>query len=150
MRTIVSVVLAALAALATPAPALAWGTAAHRFIIGRAIDALPAPIKPFFDHFRTELVIRIVDPDNWRTVGWDDEPSHFLDLGAPEFGPYPFVALPREYGAAIEKFGTSALKRLGVVPWREAEEFGNLRRAMESFSRNSTFAPTDTMLFTAA
>src|SRR5436190_15467448 len=102
----------------TPAPALAWGTAVHRFIMDRAIDLLPPDLKPFFVHFRNELVVRAVDPDMWRTAGWEDDPSHFLDLGAPEFGPYPFTALPREYGAAIEKLGMATLRRYGVLPWR--------------------------------
>src|SRR5689334_19350938 len=118
MRNIVSILAAIILCVTVPSPAFAWGTAAHRFIMGRAIDALPAEIKPFFEHFRGELVVRVVDPDVWRTAGWEDEPSHFLDFGAPEFGPHPFAGLPREYGAAIEKFGMSALKRLGVVPWR--------------------------------
>src|SRR5437870_414812 len=33
--------------LIVPAPASAWGVAAHRYILGRAIDLLPAEIKPF-------------------------------------------------------------------------------------------------------
>src|SRR5438309_10315421 len=90
-----------------PAPASAWGTAVHRFIMGQAIDRLPPELKPFFDHFRSDLMVRVVDPDVWRSAGWEDDPNHFLDLGVPEFGPYPFTALPREYGAAIEKFGTA-------------------------------------------
>jgi hypothetical protein len=133
-----------------PSPARAWGIAAHRAIMARAIDLLPAQLKPFFDHYREELIVRVVDPDMWRTAGWEEDQNHFVDFGVPEFGPYPFAALPREYGAAIEKFGTATLKKNGVLPWREAEEFGNLRRAFEGFAKNSSFAPTDTVLFAAA
>ena len=115
----------------------------------RAIDMLPAEIKPFFVHFRDELVLRVVDPDQWRNIGWEEDPNHFVDFGAPEFGPYPFTALPREYGAAIEKFGMATLKKEGLLPWREAEEFGNLRRAFEGFNRNNGFAISDTVLFAA-
>src|SRR5207237_10090803 len=93
-----------------PAPAFAWGTAGHQLIMRRAIDMLPPEIKPFFEHFREELVLRSTDPDSWRSAGWEDGPNHFLDLGAREFGPYPFTALPREYGAAIEKFGMADLQ----------------------------------------
>jgi len=132
-----------------PAPAHAWGTNAHRYIMGKAIDLLPPEIKPFFEHFRAELVVRVVDPDGWRSAGWDEDANHYLDFGGPELGPYPFAALPREYGAAIEKFGMAALKRFGLLPWREAEEFGNLRRAMEGFTRGSLFAPGDSVLFAA-
>ena len=116
-----AVVAAFLAVALTPSSAFAWGTAAHKYIMRRAIDLLPADIKPFFVHFRDELVVRVVDPDLWRNVGWEDDPNHFLDLGVPEFGAYPFTALPREYGAAIEKFGMATLKRDGLLPWREAE-----------------------------
>jgi hypothetical protein len=130
-----------------PSPSYAWGTAAHRYIMRRAIDILPAEIQPFFVHFRDELVVRVVDPDLWRNIGWEDDPNHFVDFGAPEFGPYPFAALPREYGAAIEKFGMATLKKDGLLPWREAEEFGNLRRAMEGFNRNAGFAVSDTVLY---
>src|SRR5262249_23694459 len=116
-----------LVAALAPSPAFAWGTAAHRYIMGRALDLLPAALKPFFTHFRDELVTRVVDPDVWRTAGWEEDPNHFLDFGVPEYGPYPFKALPVEYGAAIEKFGMATLRRYGLLPWREAEEFGNLR-----------------------
>jgi hypothetical protein len=132
-----------------PAPSFAWGFAAHRYITRRAIDLLPSEVKPFFLHFGDELVVRAIDPDLWRTAGWEDDPNHFLDLGIQEFGPYPFTALPRELGAAIEKFGMPMLKRNGLLPWREAEEFGNLRRAFEDFKRNGVLAPQNTVLFAA-
>ena len=71
---------------------------------------------------RAEAVLRalprrdrdaVVDPDLWRNVGWEEDPNHFVDFGVPELGPYPFAALPREYGAALEKFGMATLKRNG-------------------------------------
>lgn len=132
-----------------PAPASAWGAAAHRYIMGRAIDLLPADIKPFFDHYRDELVLRVNDPDTWRVAGWDEGPNHFVDFGRPDLGPYPFAGLPRDYGAAVEKFGIDPLKRIGMLPWREAEEFGNLRRAFDGFRRSGPYAPGDTVLFAA-
>ena len=115
----------------------------------RAIDLLPAGIKPFFVEHRDEIVFRVTDPDLWRNVGWEDEPNHFVNFGADEFGPYPFAALPREYGAALEKFGMAALKRMGQLPWREAEQFGNLRRAFEGFRKGEAYATTDAVLFAA-
>jgi hypothetical protein len=135
--------------LMTPWSASAWGTSAHRYIMARALDLLPPELKPFFDHFRDEVVIRVIDPDLWRNAGWEDDPNHFFNFGVREFGPYPFAALPREYGAAIEKFGMATLKRDGLLPWRFAEEFGNLRRAFEGFSRDAPYSPGDTVLFVA-
>jgi hypothetical protein len=57
--------------------------------------------------------------------------------------------LPREYGAALEKFGPSLLNKIGKLPWREAEEFGNLRRGFEGFKRGGRFAAMDVVLFSA-
>lgn len=136
--------------IAAPARASAWGIAAHRFIMARAIDILPAELKPFFEHYRAELIVRVVDPDMWRIAGWEDDHNHFVDFGMPELGPYPFTALPREYGAALEKFGMTTLKKVGMLPWREAEEFGNLRRAFEGFAKDASYAPIDTVVFTAS
>jgi hypothetical protein len=136
-----------LAATLVPAPAFAWGFVGHRYIMGRAIDLLPPELKPFFTHYRDEIVVRAVDPDLWRNAGWEDDPHHFINFGAREFGEFPFNDLPRDYGAALEKFGRSALNRLGMLPWRLSEEFGNLRRAFEGFKRESVYGPGDVVLF---
>jgi len=142
-------IVAAIVLLASLAsrPASAWGFAGHRLIMSRALDLLPAELKPFFTRYRDEIVMRSIDPDLWRNVGWDDDPNHFVDFGARELGEYPFRELPRDYGAALEKFGIATLKRNGTLPWREAEEFGNLRRAFESFARESAYGPNDVVLF---
>jgi hypothetical protein len=149
MRNASIVATALFVAMLVPAPASAWGTEAHRYIMGRAIDLLPAELKPFFEHYRAEVVIRSVDPDVWRNVGWEDDPNHFVDFGMKELGAYPFADLPREYGAALAKFGQATLNRIGKLPWREEEEFGNLRRAFEGFTRDAPYAPSDTVLFAA-
>ncbi len=132
-----------------PGTAHAWGFAGHRLIMTRAIDLLPPELKPFFERHRDEIVVRVVDPDTWRNAGWDDDPNHFLDFGVAEYGAYPFAALPREYGAAVEKFGMVTLKRNGLLPWREAEVFGNLRRAFEDFNREAPYTTSDVVLFAA-
>jgi hypothetical protein len=138
-----------IAVVLSPAPAFAWGFAAHKYIMRRAIDLLPAAIKPFFIEHRDEIVFRVTDPDLWRNVGWEDDPNHFVNFGAAEFGPYPFTGLPREYDAALEKFGIATLKRLGTLPWREAEQFGNLRRAFEGFRKGGLYSGSDAVLFAA-
>ena len=145
-----AIVAAALAAASMwPSSSYAWGVSAHRYIMRRAIELLPPPIKPFFEANRDELVVRVVDPDLWRSVGWDEDPNHFVDFGVKEYGEYPFKELPRDYDAALEKFGMATLKRNGLLPWREAEQFGNLRRAMQSLGRDAAFARMETVLFAA-
>jgi hypothetical protein len=129
--------------IAWPSSAFAWGFAGHKLIMSRAIDLLPPELKPFFDHFREEIVIRVTDPDLWRNIGWDEDQNHFVDFGVPEFGRFPFAELPRDYDKAVEKFGVAFLKKEGTLPWREQEEFGNLRRAFEGFKRSSPYATSD-------
>jgi hypothetical protein len=148
MRKTSVVAVAALIALAAPQPAAAWGSAAHRHIMARAIDLLPMELKPFFLQHRDELVMRVIDPDLFRVLGWEEDPNHFVNFGAKELGEYPFKELPREYGAAIEKFGMATLRRNGLLPWRQQEEFGNLRRAFEGFTRE-TYGPGNAVLFAA-
>jgi hypothetical protein len=136
------------AASLTPASAFAWGAVAHRSIMGRAIALLPQEIRPFFEHHRDEAVMRVNDPDLWRVVGFEAEPpNHQIDFGVDDYGPYPFVALPRDYDAAVEKFGVAAVRRHGLLPWRTMEELGNLRRVFEGFATGQPFVVGNTVLF---
>jgi hypothetical protein len=147
MRKGAAVVAGFLLVMLAPSPASAWGFVAHRFIMARALDLLPSELKPFFGRYRDEIVMRSIDPDLWRGAGWEDDPNHFLDFGEQGLGEYPFAELPREYGAALEKFGMTTLRRNGLLPWREAEVFGNLRRAFEGFKKESMYGPSDVVLF---
>ncbi|HEV3139673.1 MAG TPA: hypothetical protein VGY57_04110 [Vicinamibacterales bacterium] len=149
MRKAVLVVSALILSLLVPSTAHAWGSNAHRYIMRRAIELLPTSIRPFFEAHRDELVMRVVDPDLWRTLGWDEDQNHFLDLGVREYGDYPFTALPHGYDEAVSKFGVATVKKNGLLPWRFAEEFGNLRRAMQGNGRGSGFAAGNVVLFTA-
>lgn len=139
--------LALLALLLQPAPAAAWGFAAHQFIMRRALELLPPELKPFFESRRDEVVVRVKDPDLWRNAGWPEDANHFMDFGVKEYGDYPFRELPRDYTAALEKFGQATIQKNGRLPWRFAEAFGNLRRGFEGFGRNSSYAPDDVVLF---
>lgn len=131
--------------LAAPAPALAWGFEAHKFIMDRAIALLPAELRPMFDANRTTLVERSIDPDTWREAGFGDleSPNHFLDFGWEGYGKYPFTELPRDYTAAIAKFGRERIEQNGTVPWRTEEMYGNLRRAFEAYGRRGAFGRYD-------
>ena len=132
-----------------PAPAFAWGVVGHRLIMARAIDLLPPELKPFFLKHRDEIVVRVVDPDTWRVAGWPENAHHFVDFGVPEYGKYPFNELPRDYDAALQKFGRTTLERNGLLPWRFLEFYGQLRRSFDAFRRQSGFAATDLILFSA-
>jgi hypothetical protein len=150
MRRASIVAALVVAAALVPVPASAWGTDAHRFIMSRALDLLPPELKPFFEHYRAEIVVRTIDPDTWRLMGWEDDPNHFVDFGMKELGAYPFNELPRDYGAALEKFGADTMRRVGRLPWREAEMFGNMRRAFEGFATGAPYAGPNVVLFAGA
>ena len=146
-----TIAVALVAAVLVPASAFAWGAVAHRYISKRAIELLPPEIKPFFELHRDELILRANDPDLWRVMGFEDEPpNHQIDFGVDDYGPYPFVALPRAYDLAVEKFGVATVRRHGLLPWRTMEEFGNLRRVMEGFTRGQPYADGNAILFAAA
>src|SRR5689334_20653186 len=103
MRT-AAVLLAAL--VVVPPSASGWGFEAHKFIADRMIALLLVELRPLFEKRRAFIVERAIDPDLWRNVGWEQEPpNHFLDMDHEAFGPYPFNALPRDYSAAVQKFG---------------------------------------------
>lgn len=129
-------------------PVHTWGFEAHYFVLGRALDLMPEPIRPFFQKHRTYIVNHAIDPDLWRSVGWEAEPPrHFINIDA--YGEFPFEALPREYGAAIQKYGPDAVERTGVLPWRAAEMYGRLVRAFQDVARERSFAPDNVQIFTA-
>jgi hypothetical protein len=124
------------ATLAMPGSASAWGFEAHKFIVDRMVELLPPELKPLFEKRRVFLIEHVVDPDLWRNVGWEAEPpNHFLDMDYEAFGPYPFDALPRDYAAAVQKFGKDVVNEQGTLPWRTAEFYGNLQREFASLKR---------------
>ena len=144
------IVFVLVATLALPARADAWGFEAHHLIMERAIALLPAELRPLFEKHRATVVERIIDPDTWRDAGFlDEEPNHFLDLDWEGFGKEPFAELPRDYTAAIEKFGRARIRQYGTVPWRTEEMFGSLRRAFEAYPRRGAFGQTDIIHFAA-
>ena len=150
MRRLI-VVLGVLALAATPTPTHAWGYEAHKFIMERAIDLLPLEIRPLFAQNKSTLIERAIDPDTWQVAGFDaqEDSNHFLDLDWEGYGKYPYNGLPRDYTAAIAKFGKKRVDDNGTLPWRAEEMFGNLQRAFESYGRRGPFGRFDILFFSA-
>jgi hypothetical protein len=137
--------------LIVPRGAAAWGFEAHKFVMDRAIALLPAELRPMFEAGRSTLVERSIDPDTWQNAGFDDleSPNHFLDFDWEGYGKYPFADLPRDYTAAIAKFGRARIEENGTVPWRVEEMYGNLRRAFEAYARRGAFGRYDILHYSA-
>jgi hypothetical protein len=144
--------LAAALVVGLPAPSYAWGFAAHRVIADRALALLPPALRPLFEKHRGFIVERAVDPDLWRTAGFTAEPpNHFLDIDHEAFGLYPFDGLPRDYDAAVQKFGRDFFDEQGRLPWRVQEFYGELQRAFESLKRpNPSGYVLDNIVFYSA
>lgn len=143
MRRVAAVAIAA--ALAMPVPTAAWGFSAHKYIMGRAIDLLPAEIRPFFEANRIYLLEHCIDPDLWRNVGWEEEPPrHFVDMDA--YGPYPFTELPRDYDEAVKRYGREFVVKNGTLPWRVDEIY---RKLVEAFTQKAGYSRENIKLYAA-
>jgi hypothetical protein len=150
MRKRICIAAALVLSLLTPAPVLAWGAGAHRSLTRRVIELMPPELKPLFVRNQDEFVQRSNDPDLWRLLFEDEVPNHQIDFGVDDYGPYPFDALPRDYGAAVEKFGLATVRRHGTLPWRIQELYGALRRTFEGFARGQLYAEGNSILYAAA
>lgn len=142
--------LVLLAVTCAPASAHAWGFDAHKTIAEHFIALLPPELRPLFERRKAYIIERSIDPDLWRTVGFDQEPpNHFVDLD--HYGKYPFNELPREYDRAIQKFGREVVHEQGLLPWRTQEFYGKLQREFEGLKRKSPspYAADNIVLFAA-
>jgi len=131
--------------LCVPSRSAAWGFEGHKYIVDRAIPLLPPEIRPYFLKFRVAIVEHAIDPDLWRTAGWEAEsPRHFLDMDA--YGPHPFSALPHDYDKAVEKYSKDFVEKNGLLPWRAQEIFDKL---VEAFAQKGPFARENIKFFSS-
>ena len=151
MRRLIVIAGTLALAMLSPSSARAWGYEAHKTIMDRAIAFLPAELRPLFEQNRATLVERAIDPDTWQIAGFDaqESPHHFLDLDWDGYGTYPFAGLPRDYTAAVAKFGKARIEQNGTLPWRVEEVYGDLRRAFEAYERRGPFGRFDILFFSA-
>jgi hypothetical protein len=137
------VAMVSVAVLALQAGVSAWGMDVHRLITRRAIEGLPAELKPFFVARADFIVEHSVDPDLWRTVDLGgalgpEEPNHFLDFdGFNE--PAPFTGVPREWNAVVQKYGADLAQKNGRLPWRGEEIFNKMVAAFTDMKRGTGF-----------
>jgi hypothetical protein len=120
----------ALAFLLSPRQASAWGNNANKLIVNRAIDTLPAELRPFFDNSRAELLNHVNDPFVTVAKTPAERKNQFLYL--EKYGRFPFNLLPRNYKAAVSKFGKSKLESNGLLPWQIGVYNAKLTDAMRA------------------
>lgn len=137
------VLIVLLAAVMLPRPATAWSFEAHKFITGRVIALLPPAIRPFFEKYRVTVVEHSIDPDLWRSAGWEAEPPrHYVDLDS--YGAYPFADLPRDYDAAVQKYGKEFVDKNGLLPWRTDEIY---KKLVEAFAQKTPYSRDNIKFF---
>jgi hypothetical protein len=142
---LIAVCFVAAAVAGAPSRADALGFEAHKYIMARAINLLPPQLRPYFVANRAFVVERAIDPDLWRTAGWDEESArHFVDMDA--FGPYPFAALPHDYDEAVQKFGKDFILKNGTLPWRTEEIY---KKLVEAFQQKAPYSRDNIRLFSA-
>ena len=111
-----AVVLAALC-LVAPAGAFAWGANGHKLISNKAVDTLPPELRPFFEASRNFIVQHSTDPFDALAKNPAAERRNRILL-LDRYGRFPFESLPRDYKAALAKFGKARLEANGVLPWQ--------------------------------
>lgn len=107
-------VLLALAAM--PRIVAAWGRNAHKLVVNQAVDTLPLDLRAFFDANRSVILQHVNDPlDEIAKNPLEKRNNHlYLD----KYGRFPFDALPRNYKAALDRYGKSKLQSNGLLPWQ--------------------------------
>lgn len=99
---------------ASPA-AFGWGPNGDRLIVNKSVDVLPDDIRSFFEANRALLMQHVNDPvDAARKT---PALAHNQYIRFEKYGVFPFSALPRDYKAAVEKFGRRSLDANGLLPW---------------------------------
>jgi len=109
--------IAYLALLAfSPSKSLAWGRNGQRLIVNKAVDTLPSDMRSFFEANRGSLMQHVTDPFDSLAKAPAEKRNHFIALD--KYGRFPFEALPRQYKAALAKFGKPKLDANGLLPWQ--------------------------------
>jgi hypothetical protein len=102
--------------LAFPQGSRAWGKNGHRLVVTKAIDTLPPDIRPFFESNLGLLSQHVTDPLDAMAKAPAERHNHFILLD--KYGRFPFEALPRDYKAAVTKFGKQKVDVNGLLPWQ--------------------------------
>ncbi|HEV1996311.1 MAG TPA: hypothetical protein VGR03_18395 [Candidatus Acidoferrum sp.] len=116
--------------LSSPQSSQAWGKNGHRLVVNKAIDTLPQDIRSFFESNLALLSQHVTDPLDAIAKTPAERHNHFILLD--KYGRFPFEALPRNYKAALTKFGKPKLDANGLLPWQIGVYSEKLTEAMKA------------------
>lgn len=97
-------------------PAWCWGFYGHRKINFCSVFGLPPEMLVLYKPAIGFLSEHSIDPDKRRYIVPGEGPRHYIDLD--HYGQYPFDTLPRQWAAAVARFGEDSLMAHGIVPWQ--------------------------------
>ncbi|HEY5615417.1 MAG TPA: zinc dependent phospholipase C family protein [Bacteroidota bacterium] len=121
--------LGSLVFLLSSSVVFSWGFWAHKEVHRHAILALPEGPRAFFQHHADSIISRAVEPDLRRDSDSAETYFHYIDID--RYGKYPFAELPRDYDAAVKKFGKAYVDTTGTAAWRIADFTVKLSDAMK-------------------
>ncbi|GAC1667022.1 MAG: hypothetical protein NVS9B4_22830 [Candidatus Acidiferrum sp.] len=113
-----------------PSPGYAWGRNGTKLVVSKAITALPADIRDFFEANRDFLQQHVTDPLDALSSSVEERHNHFLFLD--KYGRFPYNELPRSYKAAVAKFGKGKVAANGLLPWQVGVYSQKLTEAMKA------------------
>jgi hypothetical protein len=111
-----------------PSTLFSWGFFAHKWIHREAIKLLPVPLRSFYESVADSVVEKSVEPDKRRRRVQNEEFHHYIDID--HYGRYPFLEVPRDYQAAVQKYSADTLLSYGDSPWNVARVMDSLTVAM--------------------
>lgn len=111
-----------------PGQSWAWGQNANKLVVNRAIETLPPDIRYFFENNRDFLLQHANDPLDTLQKNPLEKRNQFLYLD--RYGRFPFDEIPRNYKAALAKYGRAKLEANGLLPWQIGVYSQKLTEAM--------------------
>lgn len=90
-----------------------WNDVGRRLYVEKAIEALPKPLKGFYETHKVALAEAVSDPSRFGRAIFEVD----------RLEPFPFADLPTERELAVRKYGEDTLKEAGDVPWRLIESY---------------------------
>jgi len=128
-KTIIPLLGTVLFVLCSVEVGFGWGFWAHKEINKQAVHLLPDGLKEFFLRHQEYITEHAIDPDMRRSRSDSlEQYNHYLDIDY--YGTYPFDELPRQYDAAVAKFGADTVLKQGILPWTIAAYTDSLADAM--------------------
>ncbi len=126
----------------SPRPVQAWGQGVHDEVVSRAVDTLPAGLKPFYKNHKLE--IPSLSPD--ATPREEGVESRFL---IDTLGTFPFDDVPSSEPALRARSAEAAVKA-GRLPWLIQESYSRLVEAFRSGDKLRILTESDALARHAA